>query len=226
MLASWKKSYKKLGQCVKKQRHHLANKGPCGSSSGFPSSHVWIWDLDHKEGWGSKNWCFWTMVLEKTLESPVRSKEIEPVNFKENQSWIFIGRTDAEAEAPTLWPPDGKSQFIRKDPDAGKDGRQEEKGTTEDETVGWHHLLHVHEFKQALGDGEGQGSLACCSPWWRKESDMTERWNNKSTELGREQVLHNYSVSDRRLWTWWAGSWELSFHLFPLGSQLSFLGLL
>ena len=120
------------------------------------------------------------MVLEKTLESPLDCKEIRSVHPKENQSWVFIGRTDAETEAPTLWPPDAYSQLIRKDPDAGKDWGQEEKGMTEDEMVGWHHQLYGHEFEQAPGDGEGQGSLACCSPRGCKESGMTKQLNNKS----------------------------------------------
>ena len=114
------------------------------------------------------------MVLEKTLENPLDCNEIQPVHPKGDQSWVFIGRTDAEAETPILWPRDAKNGFIGKDPDAGKDGRQEEKGTTEDEMVGWHHRLNGHEFEQAPGDGEGQGSLACCSPWGHKEMDTTE----------------------------------------------------
>ena len=121
----------------------------------------------------------WTVVLEKTLESPLDCKEIKPVHPKGNQSWIFIGRTDAKAETPILWPPDAKSWLIGKDPDAGKDWGQEEKGTTEDEMVGWHHQLNGHESEQALGDGEGQGSLACCIPWGSKESDTTDQLNNK-----------------------------------------------
>ena len=123
-----------------------------------------------------KNWCFWTVALEKTLESPLDSKEIKPVNPKGNQLWIFTGRTDAEA--PILWLPNAKSWLIRKDPDSGKGWRQEEKGTTEDEMVGWHHWLNGHEFEQALGVDEGQGSLACSSPWCPKELDMTEWLNN------------------------------------------------
>ena len=163
-------------------------------SYGFSSSHVCIWELDHKESWVPKNLCFWTVVLEKTLESPLDSKEIKPVNPKGNQSWIFIGRTDAKAEAPILWPPDVKNWLIRKDPDAGKDWRQEEKGTTEDEMVGWQNRLNGHEFEQAPGVGDGQGGLACCSPWGCKESDMTERLNwtemlNKKTET-TEFSLH------------------------------------
>ena len=144
------------------------------------SSHVWMWELGHKESWTLKNWCFWTVVLEKTLESPVDCKVIQPIHPKGISSWIFIGRTDAEAEAPILWPPDVNNWLLEKDPDAGKDWRQEEQGTTEDGVVEWHHWLNGHEFEQALGDGEGQGSLACCSPWGRKESDMTEQQQNRS----------------------------------------------
>ena len=138
----------------------------------FSSSHVQVWELDHKEGWVLRNWCFWTVVLEKTLESPLDSEEIQPVNLKGNQSWIYIARTDAEV--PILWPPDEKSWLIWKDPDAWKNWKQEDKGMTEDEIVGWHHWLNGHEFEQALGDGEGQACLVCCSPWGHKELDMTE----------------------------------------------------
>ena len=136
-----------------------------------------MWDLDCKESWALKNWCFWTVVSEKTLESPLDFKEIQPVHPKENQSWIFIERTDAEAETPILWPPDVKNWLLGKDPDAGKDWRQEEKGTTEDEMVGWHHWLNGHEFEQAPGVGDGQGGLECCSWWGRKESETTEQLN-------------------------------------------------
>ena len=132
-----------------------------------------MWELDYTESWALKNWCFWTVVLEKTLESPSDCKEIQSVNPKGNQPWIFMGRTDAEA--PILGPPDVKGWLIGKDPDAGKDWRWEEKGTTEDEMAEWHHWLNGHEFEQALGVGDGQGGLACCSPWGRKESDTTER---------------------------------------------------
>ena len=134
-----------------------------------------MWELDYKERWVLKNWCFWTLVLEKTLESHLDCKEIQPVNPKGNQSWIFIGRTDAEV--PILWPPDAKKWLTGKDPDAGRDWRQEEKGMTEDEMVGWHHQLNEHDFEQALGAGDGQGSLGCCSPWGHKELDTTE-WTN------------------------------------------------
>ena len=124
-----------------------------------------MWELDHKESWASKNWYFWTVVLEKTLESPLDCKEVQPLHPKGNQSWVFIGRTDDEAEAPILWQPDVKNWVIGKDPDAGKDWRQEEKGTTEDEMVGWHHWLDGHKFEQTPEAGDGQGSLACYSPW-------------------------------------------------------------
>ena len=129
-----------------------------------------MWELDHKEGWAPKNWCFQIVVLEKTLESLLNCKEIKPVNPKGNQSWIFIGRTDAEAEASILRPPDAKSWLIGKDSDAGKDWRWEEKGMTEDEMAGWHHWLDGRDFEEALGNGERQGRLVCCSPWGRKES--------------------------------------------------------
>ena len=172
ILASWKNSCVEPRQHIKKQRQHFADKGPYSQNYSFSSSHVWMWELDYKEGWVSKNWCFWTMVLEKTLESPLDSKEIKPVNPKGNQPWIFIGRT----EAPILWPPDVKSQLIGKNPDAGQDWGQMEKRVTEDEMVGWHHWLNGHEFAQTLVDGEGQGSLVCCSPWGPKESDTTDNW--------------------------------------------------
>ena len=147
MLAPWKKSYDQSRQHVKKQRHYFANKGPSSQICGFSSGHVWTWELGYKESWAPKNWCFWTVVLEKMLESPLDSKEIQPVHPKGNQSWIFIGRNDAEAETPILWPPNAKNWLIGKDPDAGKDWRWEEKGMTEDEMVSWHHRLDGHEFK-------------------------------------------------------------------------------
>ena len=134
-------------QPIKKLRHYFANQGPFSPSFGVSSSHVWMWELIYKESWVLKNWCFWTVVLEKTLESSLDCKDIQPVHPKGNQSWIFIGRTDAEAEAPLLWPHGVKNWLIWKDPDAGKDWRQEEKGKTEDEMVGWHHWLNGHEFE-------------------------------------------------------------------------------
>ena len=135
-----------------------------------------MWKLDCEESWVLKNWCFWTVVSEKTLESPLDCKEIQSVHPKGNQSWVFIGRTDVEAETPVLWPPDAKSWLIGKDPDAGKDKGQE-KATTEDEMVGWHHRLNGHRFGWTLGVGDGQGALACYSSWGRKESDTTKRLN-------------------------------------------------
>ena len=136
-----------------------------------------MWELDYKESWAPKNRCFWIVELEKTLESLLDCKEIKPVNPKGNQSWIFIGRADIEAEALILWSPDVKSWLIWKDPHAGKNWRQEEKGMMDDEMVGWHHRLYGNEFEQAPGVGDGQGSLVCCSPWGRKELDTTE-WLN------------------------------------------------
>ena len=132
-------------KCIKKHRHHFADKSLYSQSYGFSSSHLWMWVLDYKKSWAMKNWCFWTVMLEKTLESPLACKEIQPIHPKGNQSWIFIGRTNAETETPILWPPDAKNWLTGKDPDAGKDWRQEEKGMTEDEMVGWHHWLSGHE---------------------------------------------------------------------------------
>ena len=170
-------------QHIQKQRHHFANKGLSSQSFGFFSSHVQMWQLDHKEGWASKNLCFRTVVLEKTLESPWDSKEIKSVNPKGNQPWIFIGRTDTKAEALILWPPDMKSWLFAKDPDAGKNWRQEEKGMTEDEMVGWHHWLSEHEFELTPRESEGQWSLACCNPWGCKDSDKTENLNKSSKSI-------------------------------------------
>ena len=153
--APWRKSYDQPRQHIKKQRQNFASKGPSSQSYGFPSSHVWMWELDYKESWMLKNWCFWTVMLERSLESPLDYMEIKPVNPKGNQSWIFIGRTDVEAETPILWPSDVKNWLIGKDPGAGKDWRQEEKRMTKDEVVGRHHRLNGHEFEQTLGDGEG-----------------------------------------------------------------------
>ena len=145
----------------------------------FSSSHVWMWELNYKESWAPKNWCFWTVVLEKTLKSPLDCKENKPVNPKENQPWIFIGRTDAEAEAPILWLPDAKNWLLGKYPDAGKDWRQEEKGTTEDEMFEWHLQLDGHEFEQALGAGDGQGSLQSMGSQKVEHDWVTElNWTN------------------------------------------------
>ena len=163
---------------VKKQRHYFANKGPYSQSYGFSSSLILIWVLEHKEDWIPKNWCFLIVVLEKILGSPLDSGEIKPVHPKGNQSWIFIRRTDAEAEAPILWPPDAKSWLIGKDSDDEKDWRQEEKVVTEDEMVWWHQWVNGHEFEQAPGNGKGQGNLACCSSWRHKN----QTWLSKQQQ--------------------------------------------
>ena len=171
---------------ILKSRHYFANKGPSSQSYGFSGSHVWMWELDYKESWVPKNWCFWTMVLEKTLESPLDCKEIQPVHPKGDKSWVFFARTDAEAEIPILWPHHAKSWLIGKDPDAGRDWGQEEKGTVEDEMAGWHHWLDTHEFGWTPGVGDRQGGLACCDSWGRKESDTTKQlnWTEYSWILG------------------------------------------
>ena len=174
MLTPWKESCDQPRQHIKKQRHYFVNKDLSGQGNGFSSGHVWMWELDYKESWVPKNWCFWTVVLEKTLESPLDCKEIQPVHPKGDQSWVFIGRTDVEAATLILWPPDEKSWLIWKDPDVGKDWGQEEKGTAEDEIIGWHNWLDGHGFGWTPGVGDGQGGLACCCSWGRKELDATE----------------------------------------------------
>ena len=150
---------------IKKQRHYFANKGLSSQAYGFSSSHVWMWELDCKESWAPKNWCFWIVVLEKTFESPLECKEIQPVHPTGNQSWIFIWRADVEVETPILWPLDAKSWLIWKDPDVGKDWRQKEKGVKVVKMVGWHHWLNGHEFEQALG--VMVKSEACCATVYR-----------------------------------------------------------
>ena len=169
-------------------------------SYGFSSHHVWIWELDHKQSWAPKNWCFWTMVSEKTPENLLDCKEIKPVYPKGKQSWIFIKRTDAKAEAPIFGPPDSKNWFTGKDPDAGKDWEQADKGTTEDKMAGWHHQLNGHEFEQALGVGDGQGGLACCSSWGHRvrHNWMTELIWKLSTHSSFIFLTSN--VSSFSLW--------------------------
>ena len=147
MLTPWQKSYDQSRQNVKKQRHYFANKGLSSQSYCFSSNHVWMWELDYKKSWAPKNWCFWTVVLENSLESPLDCKEIQPVHSEGDQPWDFFGRNDAKAETPVLWLPHAKSWLIGKDSDAGRDWGQEEKGTTEDEVVGWHHQLNGHEYE-------------------------------------------------------------------------------
>ena len=171
--------------CVEKQRHYSADKCPYSQGHSLPSGHVWLWELDCKEGRTPKTQCLRTVVLEKTPEGPLDRKEIKPVSLKGDQSWTFTGRTDAEAEAPILWPLDAKNWLIGKDPDAGKDWGQKEKRVSEDEMAGWHHQCNEHELGQTPRDGGGQGGLACCRPWGRKESDMTGQLNNSNNDKRR-----------------------------------------
>ena len=173
MIASWQENYDKPRQCVEKQRHYPADKGLYSQGYGLPSGHIWFWELERKEGWAPENWWFRTLVLEKTFESPLDSKKIKPVSPKGNQPWILIGRTEAEAEAPVFSSPDANSRLIGQVLDSGQDWAQKEKRVSEDEMAGWHHWCNGHELEQIPGDGEGQGSLACCSPWGLKESDPT-----------------------------------------------------
>ena len=179
---SMKESYDKPRQHIKKQRHHFGNKGPYSQSYGFYSGHVWMWKLDHKEGWALKNWCFQIVVLEKTLGSPLDCKEVNLINPKGSQPWIFIGKTDSEAEVPIIWPPDAKNWLIRRDSDAGKDWGQEEKGTKEGEVVGWQHRLNEHEFVQIqeiVKDSEAWRATFLGS----QVLDMTSWMNNKNIIL-------------------------------------------
>ena len=166
MLTPWKESYDQPRQHIKNQRHYFANEGPSNQAYGFSSSHVWILELDCEESWVLKNWCFWTVVLEKTFfffKESLNCKEFQSVPSKGGDSWVFFGRNDAKAETPVLWPPHNKSWLIGKDCYAGKDWGQEEKGMTEDEMAGWHHRLDGHEFEWTPGVVDGQGSLACCT---------------------------------------------------------------
>ena len=154
-----------------------------------------MWELDYNESWVLKIWCFWTVVLEKTLDSLLACKEIKPVYPKGNQSWLFIARTDAEAETPILWPSDVKSWLIGKDIDVWRDWGQEEKGATEDEMVGWYHQLNGHEFEQTPGDYEGQGSLACCSPWSHQELDTTEQLSINNNNKLSSNVIYLFACT-------------------------------
>ena len=158
---------------------------------GFSSGPVWMWELDCEEGWAPKNWCFWPVVLDKTLESPLDCKKIQPVHPKGDQFWVFIGRIDVEAETPILWSPHAKIWLIRKDPDAGRDWRREKKGMTEDKLAGWHHRLDGYEFEWALGVGDGQGGLACCDSWGYKELDVTEwlNWTDKCNINSWKEII-------------------------------------
>ena len=167
MLTPWKESYDQPRQHIQKQRHYFVNKGPSSQGHGFSSGHVWMWELDYKESWALKNWCFWTVVLENTLRIPWTAR-------KSNQS---ILKEISKAEPPILWPPHAKSWLIGKDSDAGREWRQEEKGMTEDEMVGWHHWLNGDESEWTPGVGDGHGGLASCNSWGCKESDTTEQLN-------------------------------------------------
>ena len=171
MLTPWKKSYDQPRYHIEKQRHCFVNKSLSSQGYGFSSSHVWMWELDYEESWVTKNWCVWTVVLEKTLESPLDYKEIQPVHSKGDQPWVFFGRNDIKAETHA------KSWLIGKDSDAGRDWGHEEKGMTEDEMAGWHHGLYGCEFEWTPGDGNGQGGLAFCSSWGLKETNTNE-WLN------------------------------------------------
>ena len=186
MIPSWQESCDKPRQCVEKQRHSSADKGPNRDGCGLPSGHIQLRELACKEGRMPNNWCLWTVVKEKTPESPLDNKEIRPVNLKGNQPWILIGRTDDEAEAPIFWSSDN-IWLIGKVPDAGKDWGQKEKRGSEDAIDGWHHSRKGHELGQISGGGELPGGLACCRPWGHKELEMTGRLND---------VLKHKIVSD------------------------------
>ena len=173
---SLEQSYDQPRQHIKEQRHYFVNKHLSSQGYGFSSGHVWMWVLDCEESWVPKNWCFCIVVLEKTLESPLDCKEIQPVHPKGDQSWVFIRRTDAEAETWVLWPPEAQNWLIWKDPDARKDWGQEEKGTTEDEIVGWHHWLDGHGSGWTLGVGDGHGGLACCGSGVAKSRTWLSDW--------------------------------------------------
>ena len=201
-LSPWKESYDQPRPHIIKQRHDFANKGLSSQGYGFSSGHVWLWELDYKERWVLKNWCFWTVVLEETLESLLDCREIQPVHPKGDQSWVFIGGTDIEAGTPILWPPDVESWLIWKAPDAGKDWGQEEKGTTEDEMVGWHHQHNGHGFGWTLGVGDGQGGLAYCGSWGRKELDRTEWLNWTELTLSLCFLAINPHCPCIQSWVW------------------------
>ena len=192
MLAPWKKSYDKPRLDIKKQRHQFANKCSYSQNYGFSSNHVWMRVLDHKEGWVLKNSCFWTVMQEKTLECPLGSKEIKQVNPKGNQPWIFIGRTDVEAESPILWPHDTKNWLIGKDPVAGKHWRWEEKWVAEDEIVGWHRWLDGHKHEQTLGDSEWQGKPVLLQ--FMGSQRVEHDWVAGQQQCSSEYELERYNV--------------------------------
>ena len=195
-----------LNKAIKKKKSWLLVLDSMYSQShGFSNSPIHLWELDHNEGWAPKNQCFWTVVLEKTLESPFNRKETKPVNPKGNQPWIFIRSTDAEAEAPVLWPPDSKSQLIGKDPDAGKDWGQEEKGTTEDEMVGWHRWLNGCEFEQTQGDNE-EYSLTNHKQFWHRANHLLSFFfffSNSSSIFIYDIFLSGWSEKKHLKTHWW-----------------------
>ena len=195
-----RKAMTNLDKCIKWQRHHFANKGPYSQSYGFSRSHVQMWVLDHKEGWVLNNWYSWSVVLEKTLESPLACKEIQAVSPKGNQPWIFIGRTDAEAEAPVLWPPDVKSWLLGKDPDAGKDWGQVEKETTEDEMVGWHHWFNRHEFEQILSGSRDRGGW-CASAHGVEKTRLSD-WTTVTLIKHKKKILDVWQHGDSLVLQW------------------------
>ena len=228
MLAPWKESYDQPRQHIKKQRRYFANKGLSSESYVFSSSYIWMWELDYKESWALKNWCFWTVVLEKSLESPLDCKEIQPVNPKGNQSWVFVGRTDVEAEIPILCPPDSKNWLIWKDPDAGKDWRWEEREMTEDELVGWHQLTQWTWIWVNSGNWwwtgrpavlQSMGSQRVRHDWVAELSWAELNWTSKLSNIlmngkwevkGRCVLLAAWSVT---IWPWENKQWSLC--LFP-----------
>ena len=213
-----KESYDQPIEHIKKQRHYFAIKGPSSQGYGFSSGHVWMWKLDCEDSWVPKNWCFWSVVLEKTLESPLDFKEIQSVHLKGDQSWVFVGRTDAKGEIPVLRPPHAKSWVIGKDSHAGMDWGQEEKGTTEHEMAGWRHRLSGHEFEWTPGVGDRQGGLACCDSWGRKELDTTERlnWTDLYPKIGYLRISW-YPAN--QIHSWSLTTWDLSsFRLSPVFS--------
>ena len=211
MFAPWKESYEKPRQHIKKQRHHFANIGPYSQRYGFSSSHGWMWVLDYKEGWVPKNWCFQTVVPEKTLESPLDCKEIKTVSPKGNQPWIFIGRANAEAKAPILWPSDAKSPFIGKDPDAGKDWRQKKKGAVEDEMVRQHYRCIWVWANSRKQERTGKpGTLQCMgldTTWWLNNNPLTKIIKDgKVPSLVHKSLFNCMLLTDSRVlpWVFWA----------------------
>ena len=196
----WKESYDQPRQHIKKPRHYFVNKGPSSQGYGFSSGHVWMWELDCEESWAPKNWCFWTVVLEKTLESLLDCKEIHPVHSKWDQSWVFFGRTDAKGWNSSTLATSCEKFTNWKDSNAGRYWGKEEKGMTEDEMAGWHHWHDGHKSEWTPGVGDGQGGLACCDSWHCKESDTTERLNwtdlvNFEVDSGEGTVLHDLRLT-------------------------------